>query len=120
MRLYIVISTLWDDYRIECVCDTRELAEQALSEFRKDLKENLSDGVTNYLIQEWELNKINLWTVEFLMNEWRAKRANVSFAHAVPEKLFEDYYVVRVEANSKEEAIALGKEIISSAFPEVS
>lgn len=118
MKVYLVIYTLWDDFHVECVCSSRDLAEQALVELsREDDSGVISEE--NYIIQEWEVNKTNLWTVEYMLGSWRAKRLGVSFAHMEPEKLDDNYYIVRVEADDTLEAIHSGKEIISLRFPEV-
>lgn len=119
MKVYLILSVIWDDCRIECVCSSRQLAEVTVEEFQRINNMNSSETVIEYLIQEWELDQTNLWTVEFVLGKWKAKRGSVSFAHMVPEKLDEGYYLVRVEAETSAEAVLIGKEIISLKFPEV-
>ena len=116
MKVYLVIYTLWDDFHIECVCSSRDLAEQAFAELSGGDDSDVISG-ENYTIQEWEVNKTNLWTVEYMLGNWRAKRIGVSFAHMEPEKLDDNYYIVRVEADDMLEAIQNGREVISLKFP---
>lgn len=120
MRVYLVTYSLWDEFHVECVCSSRELAEKALAKLvdNEDLDSPLS-GQEDYAIHEWEVDKTNLWTVEFFCGTWRARRVGSSLAQMNPAKINDEYCIIRVEAEDMLDAIQRGREIIELKFPEV-